>query len=90
MQLLSEEARLRWLHGPRLEINGPRTTSRVALKQRRFCDFYLRLHHREDQLLHTLLPNCRLPLLARDHHEIVATAAEGDHGLVRVCEQRIL
>lgn len=51
---------------------------------------YLWFCHGKDQLLHTLLPDARLPLLARDHHEIVAAATKGDHRLIGVRDQRVL
>lgn len=53
-------------------------------------DTYLWFSHRKDQLLHALLPDSRLPLLARDHHEIVTATTKGNHRLVGVCDQRVL
>lgn len=55
-----------------------------------FCFFYLRFSHCKDELLRAFLPDAGLPLLAGDHHEVVATATKSDDRLVGVREQRIL
>lgn len=51
---------------------------------------YLWFSHGKDQLLHTLLPDSGIPLLACDHHEIITVTTKGNHSLVRVRDQRVL
>lgn len=54
------------------------------------AEVYLRFRHCKDQLLHALLAGSSLPLLARDHHEIITTTTKGNHRLVGVCDQSVL
>ena len=53
-------------------------------------DTHLGFSYCKDQLLHTLLPSSRLPLLACDHHEIFPTTTKGNHRLVGVRDQGVL